>query len=54
MILSNLGEFIALLTAVFWTITSLAFQQATRRAGSISVNIIRLLVALVLYAVIQG
>lgn len=53
MILSNLGEFIALLTAVFWTITSLAFQQATRRAGSISVNIIRLLVALVLYAVIS-
>lgn len=54
MLLTHKGELIALLTAVFWTITSLAFQQATRRAGSISVNIIRLLIALVIYAVISS
>jgi drug/metabolite transporter (DMT)-like permease len=53
MLTSHLGEFIALLTAVFWTVTSLAFQQATRRAGSISVNVIRLIIALVIYAVIS-
>lgn len=53
MLTSHLGEFIALLTAVFWTITSLAFQQATRRAGSISVNVIRLILALLVYAFIS-
>jgi drug/metabolite transporter (DMT)-like permease len=47
---SHLGEVVALGTAVFWTVTALAFQQATRRAGSLSVNLIRLLMALVLYA----
>lgn len=54
MLVTHKGELIALLTAIFWTITSLAFQQATRRAGSISVNIIRLLIALVIYAVISS
>ncbi len=54
MFTSHLGEFIALLTAVFWTITSLSFQQATRRVGSIPVNVIRLMIALVIYAVIAA
>jgi drug/metabolite transporter (DMT)-like permease len=54
MFTSHLGEFIALLTAVFWTITSLSFQQATRRVGSIPVNIIRLMIAMVIYAVISA
>lgn len=49
MINNHLGEFIALGTAVCWTATGLAFQQATRRAGSLSVNILRLLMALLLY-----
>lgn len=53
MLTSHLGEFIALLTAVFWTITSLSFQQATRRVGSIPVNIIRLIVAMIIYMVIS-
>ncbi len=53
MLATHLGELIALLTAVFWTITSLAFQQATRRAGSISVNVIRLVLALLVYALIS-
>jgi drug/metabolite transporter (DMT)-like permease len=50
MIQSHYGEIIALGTAVCWTATGLAFQQATRRAGSLSVNIIRLLMAFVIYA----
>jgi uncharacterized membrane protein len=49
MINNHLGEFIALGTALCWTATGLAFQQATRRVGSLSVNLLRLLMALVLY-----
>jgi len=50
---SHLGELIALVTAVCWTATSLAFQQATRREGSLSVNLLRLLIALILYSVVS-
>lgn len=50
---SHLGEIIALGTAVCWTATGLAFQQATRKAGSLSVNIIRLLMAFVIYALVS-
>jgi len=42
---THLGEIISLGTAICWTATALAFQQATRKAGSISVNIIRLIIA---------
>jgi len=37
-----LGESAALLTAIFWTITALAFERASMKVGSLSVNIIRL------------
>lgn len=37
------GELAALCTAIFWTITALAFERATLRVGSLSLNIIRLL-----------
>jgi len=47
---SHLGEIISLGTAICWTATALAFQQATRKAGSLSVNIIRLLIAFFIYA----
>jgi len=53
MMQSHLGELIALVTAVCWTATSLAFQQATRREGSLSVNLLRLLIALILYSVVS-
>ncbi|MBI9067011.1 MAG: DMT family transporter [Salinivirgaceae bacterium] len=53
MINSHLGEIVSLLTAVCWTGTALAFQQASRKAGSLSVNIIRLLIAFAIYAVIS-
>lgn len=38
------GEWAALLTAVFWTITALAFEAASRKIGSMVVNLLRLLV----------
>jgi len=43
---NHIGEYAALLTAVFWTITALAFERASRKVGSLSVNIIRLTMAL--------
>jgi drug/metabolite transporter (DMT)-like permease len=49
--LSYLGEFSALLTAIFWTVTSLSFESAGKRVGSLSVNLIRLILAFFLYAV---
>lgn len=39
------GELAALATAVFWTITALAFESAGKKVGSLSVNIIRLTIA---------
>ncbi len=38
------GEFAALTTAIFWTITALAFESASMKVGSLSVNILRLLI----------
>jgi len=43
----RLGELAALGTAVCWTVTVLAFESAGRRVGSLSVNLIRLLMAFV-------
>jgi drug/metabolite transporter (DMT)-like permease len=40
----HLGEFAALLTAVFWTITSLSFEFASNKIGSVAVNILRLII----------
>ena len=44
---SYFGEFSALLTAVFWTITALAFGSASKKVGSLAVNIIRLNIAFI-------
>jgi len=41
------GEFAALLTAVFWTITALAFESASKKVGSLSTNLIRLFIAFI-------
>ena len=43
----HIGEFAALLTAIFWTVTSLSFESASHRIGSIAVNIIRLVIGLI-------
>src|ERR1035437_1296819 len=42
--LHHTGELAALLTAMFWTITALAFEAASRKIGSLIVNMLRLLV----------
>lgn len=43
MIENHYGEFAAILVAIFWTITALAFESATIKVGSIAVNLIRLI-----------
>lgn len=44
-ITGHTGEFAALAVAFFWTITALAFESASRKIGSIPVNIMRLVMA---------
>jgi drug/metabolite transporter (DMT)-like permease len=44
---NHIGEFAALATAFFWTVSALSFESASRRIGSLSVNIIRLVLGLV-------
>jgi len=44
---NHLGEFAALAVAFFWTITALAFESASRKIGSLSVNILRLMLAFI-------
>lgn len=41
-----LGEFSALLVAIFWTVTAIAFERASIRIGSLSLNVIRLFMGL--------
>jgi drug/metabolite transporter (DMT)-like permease len=43
---NHFGEIAGILTAVFWTITSLAFESAGKKVGSLAVNLIRLVIAL--------
>jgi drug/metabolite transporter (DMT)-like permease len=42
------GELISLGTAIFWTITVIGFEGAGKRVGSVSVNVIRLMIGLIL------
>jgi len=44
---THLGEYAALLTAVFWTITGIAFESAGKKVGSLSTNLIRLFMAFI-------
>ncbi|MEA1878954.1 MAG: DMT family transporter [Bacteroidota bacterium] len=48
---AHIGEFAALATAALWTVTALAFEQASKRVGSLAVNLIRLFLALILYCI---
>ncbi|MDA3927551.1 MAG: DMT family transporter [Prolixibacteraceae bacterium] len=43
------GEFAGLATAICWTATAMSFQVASRRIGSVSVNLIRLILAFLFY-----
>ncbi len=42
---NHFGEIAGVLTAVFWTVTSLAFESAGKKVGSLAVNLIRLVIA---------
>lgn len=42
---NHFGEIAGVLAAVFWTVTSLAFESAGKKVGSLSVNLIRLVMA---------
>ncbi len=41
------GELASLLVAFFWTVSALAFESASRKAGSLPVNILRLIVGFI-------
>ncbi len=45
------GEFAALLTAFFWTITALAFESASKKLGSIAVNLLRLIIGFIFLSI---
>ncbi len=53
MLSSHFGEIAALLTAVFWTITSLAFEGATKRVGPFAVNFLRLFLAVIFLSLLS-
>jgi drug/metabolite transporter (DMT)-like permease len=43
-----IGELSALLTAVFWTTTALAYESASKKVGPLVVNMIRLVMAFIM------
>jgi drug/metabolite transporter (DMT)-like permease len=49
---NHYGELAALATACFWTVTALSFEFASKRVGSLAVNMIRLTVAFTLLAIL--
>lgn len=48
---NHIGEFSALLTAVFWTVTSIAFEDASRKVGSVAVNFLRLMAGFIFISI---
>ncbi len=49
--IAHLGEIAGILTAICWTASALSFSLATRRAGSLAVNIARLVFAMGMFMV---
>ncbi len=49
--LSHLGEIAGVVTAICWTASALSFSLATRRAGSLAVNIARLVLAMGMFLI---
>lgn len=49
----HFGEFAALMVALFWTVSALAFESASRRLGSLSVNILRLVIGFVFLSILN-
>jgi drug/metabolite transporter (DMT)-like permease len=50
---SGLGVMAGLSTAVLWTATAVCFEASSRRLGSLSVNVLRLAVAAVLFSALS-
>ncbi|PIS27392.1 MAG: EamA family transporter [Candidatus Marinimicrobia bacterium CG08_land_8_20_14_0_20_45_22] len=48
---SHIGEMAALMTAVCWSFTSLSFEAAGKRVGSLPVNVIRLVLGFIFLSV---
>lgn len=48
---THAGELFALLTALCWTVAAMSFEAAGRRVGSLAVNFIRLILALLFHTV---
>jgi drug/metabolite transporter (DMT)-like permease len=48
---AHYGEAAALVTALCWTITAMAFESAGKRVGSLPVNLLRLLMAIVFLSI---
>lgn len=53
MIRQHYGEFAALLVAFFWSITALSFESASKKVGSLPVNIIRLVIGFVFLSLLN-
>ncbi|MCF8368535.1 MAG: DMT family transporter [Bacteroidales bacterium] len=51
MLQTHFGEIAALFTALFWTVTSMSFEAAGKRIGSLTVNLIRLYTAFGIYTI---
>jgi len=49
--ISHLGEIAGVITAICWTASALSFSLATRRAGSLAVNIMRLVLAMGMFLI---
>lgn len=49
--IAHWGEIAALITAIFWTVTALAFESAGRKIGSLVLNLLRLLVGFIFLSI---
>jgi drug/metabolite transporter (DMT)-like permease len=47
----RLGELAALGTAIFWTVSAMSFEYAAKRVGTLSLNLIRLVIAFVMLSI---
>ncbi len=50
---AHIGELSALATACFWTVTALTFEAASKRVGSLAVNLIRLVFAFCILSIVN-
>ena len=49
--MKNAGEFAALLTAMCWTVTALAFEASSKKVGSMVVNLFRLIAGFIFLSI---